>query len=1124
MKSLATIVAVTMAIAAGPFATVASAQETSVTSANGFQPQRDYLALQPFEAIDTASGNVILTFADLVLPGNAGRELRFERVFNNMVMAPDEPQWRFSIGGVPLRVTHVDIPSDTQIFNTIEDNRRWGARLHMADGSVVRTTFMEDPNPAVPSTVRWVSTPDFWKYDRDTRHLYVPDGRKALYGADGRLLAIEDAFGNRIALEWAPGQLAVHQMLGADQVRHVLLEMDDATLLPHSLTYLGRTWQYSYEPDRPGKLTAVQPPLGRPWIYEYESPGLYSNVQAVTTPQGGRVTYTYDSFEFVVLQPAPEPPTYEYVRTLKSRTADSGSVTGTWTFTYKHGGGGALAGMDVALPSLRRVSFHYGVLSGDWMLGGTWSLGGRTLYAPDGTVAESEQLEYELLRAARPDREWYTPAVRRRVVTRGDRAHTTTYTYDDSIPSTFANYHQPTQIVEQGPTGELQRHTRRAYQHLTGVEPFMVGLVTADTVTIDSDTADRAWTYSAQGFRASETAFGRTTIFTPDERGNVKRITNPNGTWTEHTYRWGQPARTTTSEPDHAISRAINEDGSLQAETRGRWTTSRHYDALGRVERIDVPGAGNDTVVAYDDVAGTVTTTRGVEGGTRSQIVTTLDGFGRPIRTRDSAGVLTETDYDGEGRTIFRSLPFTGTTRVGMAIAYDAFGRTERESHAGTPWARSHRYAGTALTATDENGRETVLTRLAFGHPDDVRLSAVTDAAGQSWSYTYDVLGQLRTVSGPDAVTRTWTYEAGTSLLRSESHPESGTVTFDQYDASGNLRQKTHAKGQVTTYTYDGNNRLKTITAGASLTTIEYEPGTDDRKKVVVDGVSSEFTYDDEGHVASRTDTVDGKPFRVAFRYDGNDNVVEITYPSGRKVAYAYDVENRLSRVFNPDTQADYATTFGHHPSGAIETYTSGNGIRTTIGFDPYRYWTTSIVAGPLKLAYSNYDGVGNVGTLTDAHAGTQTFTYDALDRLSTASGAYGPITYAYDAHGNQQGANFGYDPANPFRLTRFSTMPMTYDLNGNLKTRSADEFTYTADNQLQVAQVGGQTTRYAYDGDAWRVKKAVDGGATTYYVRGPSGQLLMEWVNTSPVATVREYIYAGSRLIAIMKGDVPPR
>jgi YD repeat-containing protein len=308
------------------------------------------------------------------------------------------------------------------------------------------------------------------------------------------------------------------------------------------------------------------------------------------------------------------------------------------------------------------------------------------------------------------------------------------------------------------------------------------------------------------------------------------------------------------------------------------------------------------------------------------------------------------------------------------------------------------------------------------------------------------------------------------------------------------------------------------------VTTITYEPGTDRPQSVTVDGVTSAFTYDDAGRVATRTDTIDGKPFITAFAYDGNDNVAEITYPSGRKVAYAYGAENRLTRVFNPATQADYATGFQYHPSGAPTAFTSGNGMASTITFDATRYWLTGITAGEMQLGYGNYDAVGNVRTITDPRIGTQTLTYDVLDRLATATGPYGPLTFAYDAHGNRLGTPFGYDPANRFRLTSYDSLPMTYDANGNMVTRSADTFSYTPANQVQSATVGSVTTTYAYDADAWRVKKVVGASAPTYSVRGPGGQLLMEWTNTSPTATVREYIYAGSQLIAVMKGDVPAK
>src|SRR6185503_11229735 len=63
----------------------------------GVQPNRDYLQLQPFERLDTQTGNVILTIPMLSLPGNAGRTLRFEMTYNSNV---DTNGWTFGIAGM----------------------------------------------------------------------------------------------------------------------------------------------------------------------------------------------------------------------------------------------------------------------------------------------------------------------------------------------------------------------------------------------------------------------------------------------------------------------------------------------------------------------------------------------------------------------------------------------------------------------------------------------------------------------------------------------------------------------------------------------------------------------------------------------------------------------------------------------------------------------------------------------------------------------------------------------------------------------------------------------------------------------------------------------------------------
>ena len=56
-----------------------------VFDARGFAPNRDYFSQLPYEHIDPLTGNLLLTFTDLVLPGNAGFDLKIQRTYNSKI-------------------------------------------------------------------------------------------------------------------------------------------------------------------------------------------------------------------------------------------------------------------------------------------------------------------------------------------------------------------------------------------------------------------------------------------------------------------------------------------------------------------------------------------------------------------------------------------------------------------------------------------------------------------------------------------------------------------------------------------------------------------------------------------------------------------------------------------------------------------------------------------------------------------------------------------------------------------------------------------------------------------------------------------------------------------------------
>jgi YD repeat-containing protein len=79
-------------------------------------------------------------------------------------------------------------------------------------------------------------------------------------------------------------------------------------------------------------------------------------------------------------------------------------------------------------------------------------------------------------------------------------------------------------------------------------------------------------------------------------------------------------------------------------------------------------------------------------------------------------------------------------------------------------------------------------------------------------------LTQVQMPRGGTTQTRTFQYDAGTHLLASETHPETGTTTYGYYTV-GNpdpstydmLYSKTDSKGQVTKYDYDSYDRVTMV-------------------------------------------------------------------------------------------------------------------------------------------------------------------------------------------------------------------------------------------------------------------------------------------------------------------------
>lgn len=1100
------------------------------------------------------TGNVLLTFTDVALPGNAGFELRIQRTYNSKIYdiyqstggpALGEDSWAGL--GWTLHFGRVINPNPSPSDP--------GPIIEMPDGSRHQLFRHLDGLSG-----HYISR-DYWTYDNGGSRppvLRLPNGVTYTFGRRVDVTAaktflyvttIEDSFGNRILIKYAPLPApfdaieSLEQHLGSGQTRTVSFTF--AATLPgangnpvaagslRSMTFLARTWSYTQK-RMPNLgytlLTKVTPPIGPSWSFAYNE-STASNQSPwelirVTTPSGGQIDYTYAAQAFLLGSAV------IYTPTLKTRTTSGpGIVGGIWLYSYSSPSGTEPVHSGVTSPCGTKTSYTFRTI-GPYGREEPWGIGvmaSKVVADTADQVLERQELTWA---ASAPisnfpesgnSPETHVPLLQIRATTRSGNAQAYRFTFSyDAAPynraraSNFNDYGRPISIREDG---TVVRVSARSFFYGTSADPsfsnYIVDKVASETLAVGGESFARSYAYDpATGFRTSQTVYGITTTFAPDPRGNVRSSTDANGNTTRFQYDWGVNSDVRT--PEYRITRNINPEGTIASETRRGFTSLFGYDQLSRIVRA-TPPVGNPVVTQYDNVNGRFTrVTRGP-----SMTETDVNGFGERAGTIDSVGTKTEMEYDACGRPTYESYPFRGVS-LGTTTSYDALGRTTRRINPdGTP--ATFDYSGIDVTVTDENRRSTRFDFSAFGDPDEGRLVAVTDAAGNTTRYAYNALGSLRRVESPrSAAIRTWLYNGRNQVIR-EDHPENGSITYT-YDAVGNTRTRQDLEFGLTRFDYDRNNRLVRVdrpgTAGD--TTIGYDDS-DNRTVLANARVQSRFEYDGANRLTSRIDALAAQRFTTSYRYDGNANITRIDYPSGRGVTQAFDSENRITLV--QDTEGGvYARNFSYHPSGAIISFQAGNGLTQTFDYDE-RYRLRNLNSGGiLRLGYG-YDGVGNVRTIADARPGmSQGFDYDLLDRLTYATGPGGVSRFSYDDIGNRLSKVFGgalssyrYDPASN-RLADVAGAEsgrFDYDRNGNLKRDPVASYTYTPENQIESVTAAARVTTYEYDGDNLR-KLKTEAGVTHFYLHGPGDQILSELRNGgNGLEPVRDYVYAGSRLLA---------
>jgi RHS repeat-associated protein len=367
----------------------------------------------------------------------------------------------------------------------------------------------------------------------------------------------------------------------------------------------------------------------------------------------------------------------------------------------------------------------------------------------------------------------------------------------------------------------------------------------------------------------------------------------------------------------------------------------------------------------------------------------------------------------------------------------------------------------------------------------DSLLTSLTNAAGQTISFTYNSSGRLATVvDAITAPTRTFSYA---------------------YDNLGNLKEVTDPLGGINKYTYLVNGPMKTLSdKNNNVVDIIYFPdlstseliGCNKRLSFSYDTASLTTVVTDHLNTGNQVTTykyqklenlawitsISGNccGFNMTYEFDANGNKIKETDANGNIYTYTYDATGNMLTMTDPQNQTrtyTYTTVFNN-----LTSYTDAKGNIYTLSYNATGNLTQLVAPGNL-IYTATYAANGDIINSTDPKGNIYTYNYDTYGNPTnvTAPNGYnatlvfnarGNLLAYTDARGNTNTAEFDIldrlkkitDPNNNFARSN-------YDAEGNptsiiTKNNETSLLSYDASNRLvKIKDPIGNSTEMYYDG-----------------------------------------------------------
>lgn len=347
-----------------------------------------------------------------------------------------------------------------------------------------------------------------------------------------------------------------------------------------------------------------------------------------------------------------------------------------------------------------------------------------------------------------------------------------------------------------------------------------------------------------------------------------------------------------------------------------------------------------------------------------------------------------------------------------------------------------------------------------FPDPDDGSLcipngaAAATCARRQTYeSYGYDANGNRTSLLTRKGDTLAWTYNP-LNLASTKTVPGLPEVIFN-YWLTKDIQSVAYQGGHSTSYDYDGAGRKAYENNDGRTVSYSYDGSGNRSTTQWPDSYVASYSYDAMNRMSLAYESNASGPLLASYDYDILGRRVNLSYAANgnNKIAYSYDAGNNLSALTNQMNAAAVSFSYLRNNSNQITTLTvddgfylpqpvtgnvgyavnrlneytangpvtgvdtngkpvikGGHGRFITVPFDDLFLVFPSVAAGTSPFDSANDPGGntivsdlnGNVRRWTGPDGARDVYTYDAENRLRTATTASHTVSYDYDALGRR--------------------------------------------------------------------------------------------------------------------------